>query len=342
MSFNSNGNQSYDIAEPDTLSENNEDSRMSFEATHKPPVEPSPPPINFFDDFGENTSTFISQSNSALFDPTRLTMVLNQYQQSGENTTTANKGHHRTLSEPKTATTNEDFNSSAIPESGSSSSLATHPFHQTIEKVREEEELDEDNSTRGAQRRRTSSSSNVTLLAEALEQQSVQNASTPQHISRPPLPQIQHIVTSGNTSYGIPLTTTTTTTAATTTTAKPAFHQVPLTQQQCTGVDLFYFKNGTPLAVTSPQETSLLRISSDDSKYDDGKKNYKCSRCGEIKANHICKYVKHDFVAIGLQADPTEFIQTKGQITITVRPRSFPSALPGTSHTPPACSFIKF
>lgn len=48
-------------------------------------------------------------------------------------------------------------------------------------------------------------------------------------------------------------------------------------------------------------------------------KTYKCSRCGQIKANHVCRAVLYDSVAVAVQADPTKLIQTYGERTIVVR-----------------------
>mmetsp|Transcript_15569 Transcript_15569/g.48697 ORF Transcript_15569/g.48697 Transcript_15569/m.48697 type:complete len:343 (-) Transcript_15569:597-1625(-) len=59
-------------------------------------------------------------------------------------------------------------------------------------------------------------------------------------------------------------------------------------------------------------------------------KTYKCSRCGQIKANHVCRAVLYDSVAIGVQADPTKLVQTYGERTIVVRPRGH------IQQTPPA------
>lgn len=47
-------------------------------------------------------------------------------------------------------------------------------------------------------------------------------------------------------------------------------------------------------------------------------KIYKCSKCGEIKANHNCKAVAYDSVAKEVQTDPTRLVKTLGQRTICV------------------------
>ena len=48
---------------------------------------------------------------------------------------------------------------------------------------------------------------------------------------------------------------------------------------------------------------------------------YRCSRCGQIKANHICPFLVADSVACGVQADPTVTVTTAGATVLYARPR---------------------
>jgi len=65
-------------------------------------------------------------------------------------------------------------------------------------------------------------------------------------------------------------------------------------------------------------------------------KKYKCSRCGQIKANHVCPFVSYDSVAVGLQADPSVLVQTRGENTLKVRAKPKPPAPTGLLGQPPA------
>ena len=63
-------------------------------------------------------------------------------------------------------------------------------------------------------------------------------------------------------------------------------------------------------------------------KGDDDKKTrkYKCSRCGQIKANHVCPYVLQESVAVASQADPTVTVSTMGERTLTAKARVITAA----------------
>ena len=50
-------------------------------------------------------------------------------------------------------------------------------------------------------------------------------------------------------------------------------------------------------------------------------KKYRCSRCGQIKANHVCPFLKYNSVATGVQADPSVTVTTAGCKTLKVRGR---------------------
>jgi len=50
-------------------------------------------------------------------------------------------------------------------------------------------------------------------------------------------------------------------------------------------------------------------------------KKYRCSRCGQIKANHVCPFLATDAVAAGVQADPRVPVTLAGERTLVARPR---------------------
>lgn len=55
-------------------------------------------------------------------------------------------------------------------------------------------------------------------------------------------------------------------------------------------------------------------------------KKYRCSRCGQIKANHVCPFVVNDAIAVATQADPAAVVLSAGCATLACRPRSIAAA----------------
>mmetsp|Transcript_13134 Transcript_13134/g.34866 ORF Transcript_13134/g.34866 Transcript_13134/m.34866 type:complete len:286 (-) Transcript_13134:38-895(-) len=71
-----------------------------------------------------------------------------------------------------------------------------------------------------------------------------------------------------------------------------------------------------------PDTTSISPAPSRKSKKDGSEtKKYRCSRCGQIKANHVCPFLKYNSVATGVQADPSVTVTTAGCKTLKVRGR---------------------
>ncbi|KAJ1454662.1 hypothetical protein M885DRAFT_521618 [Pelagophyceae sp. CCMP2097] len=70
-------------------------------------------------------------------------------------------------------------------------------------------------------------------------------------------------------------------------------------------------QEGRPTRLTKRQTADLKRHNSNT-------KLYKCSRCGQIKANHICPLVVHNMVAVGVQADAMIPASLRGEHTISV------------------------
>ena len=71
-----------------------------------------------------------------------------------------------------------------------------------------------------------------------------------------------------------------------------------------------------------PKHKDKAHGARDKDKDDDKARKYKCSRCGQIKANHVCPYVLQVSVAVASQADPSVTISTMGEKTLSARPRS--------------------